>query len=305
MANIIIEGKNLVKRYGTKPVLANVNIEVFEGECFGLLGPNGAGKTSLLRMIYGSSSITSGDLFVFGLNVRKKAKEIKAKLGVVPQFDGLDPDFTVQDNLLVFSRYYNMDKKKADSRVRELLQLMHLYDHANDHVDILSGGMQRRLAIARALLHDPSLLILDEPTTGLDPQARHWLWSQFEIMKQLNKTFLLTTHYMDEAFRLCDRIALVDHGKILDVDTPEKLITRHVGEEVVEFSCNEVDLNYHILRLGSKCEHQVLPGKLRLFIRSSQETQNIVGQITSDNLLMRKASLDDVFLKLAGYELRD
>lgn len=305
MSHVVIESRNLVKKYGSRKVVDRINFEVYQGECFGLLGPNGAGKTTLLRMICGSCKPTSGDLFVLGLDILKHAKQIKSRMGVVPQSDGLDPDFSVLDNLMVFSKYYGIPSNVAKERATELLRDMHLYDYATQHVNTLSGGLKRRLALCRSLIHRPELMILDEPTTGLDPQVRYYIWSQFEDMKEKGKTIFITTHYMEEASHLCDRIAIMDEGHLLDIGTPRELISTHIGDDVVEFTCNEVDLNYHLNRFGNQYAYQILHNKLRLFLRAHQEPNELLKHILSENIIIRKPTLDDVFLKISGRDLRE
>lgn len=302
--SVVIEARNLVKEYDRKAVVDGLNIQINEGECFGILGPNGAGKTSTMRMMYCSSPVTSGELFVLGLNVKTNARKIKARIGVVPQEDGLDPDFSVLDNLLIFSRYFNIPQRRARTQARELLRFMHLEEYDGRQVETLSGGMKRRLTIARALLSDPQILFLDEPTTGLDPQARFWIWEAMADLKRQGKSLVLTTHYMEEAERICDRIVLIDKGKVLCEGSPAELIHQHIGNEVVEFRLKLDEMEYYLRRIKEKFEYQIMNNRVRIFVKSGQDSRRAIDSIDSDNILVRKASLDDVFLRLAGYELR-
>lgn len=302
--SIIIEARNLVKTYDNKNVVDGLDLTINQGECFGILGPNGAGKTSTMRMMYCSSPVTSGELFVLGLNVKTNARNIKMKIGVVPQDDGLDPDFSVLDNLLVYARYHNIPQKRARTQARELLRFMHLEEYDGRQVETLSGGMRRRLTIARALLNEPQVLFLDEPTTGLDPQARFWIWESMADLKRDGKTLVLTTHYMEEAERICDRIVLIDKGKILCEGRPADLINEYIGDEVVEFRLKQDEIDYYIKRIKEKFQYQIMNNRVRIFVKTAQEGRRALEQIESDNILVRKASLDDVFLRLAGYELR-
>lgn len=231
-----VVAQNLVKDYDGVPAVKNLSFDIELGECFGILGPNGAGKSTTMRMIYGHTLPKTGDLFVLGLNTKTDIKQIRSKIGVVPQDDGLDVDFNSFENLKIFASYHKIPSDVAQARANHLLSEMKLADHKYRHVETLSGGMKRRLVIARSLINQPDLLVLDEPTTGLDPQARLWIWNYFENLKAQKQTMILTTHYMEEAERLCDRIAIIDQGQILDCDTPAKLIEKHIGTEVVEIA---------------------------------------------------------------------
>ena len=215
MPPALIEARGLVKRFGDFVAVDNTSFEIREGECFGVLGPNGAGKTTTIRMITATSPITDGELRVAGLDVRTDPRKVKGVLGVVPQDDNLDPDLFVRQNLEVYARYFGLDRETVRQRIDEALELFQLDDRAKSNVDDLSGGMKRRLTIARALVNDPRVLILDEPTTGLDPQARHLVWQQLRLLKNRGVTMLLTTHYMEEATHLCDRLVIMHRGKIL------------------------------------------------------------------------------------------
>jgi lipooligosaccharide transport system ATP-binding protein len=230
----IIRARGLTKRFGDLVAVDGIDFSVAEGECFGLLGPNGAGKTSTIRMITCVSPLTAGELSVDGMSVTEKPREIKAVLGVVPQEENLDPDLTVWQNLVVYSRYFDIPKAEAHKRAQEVLDLFQLAERRTEIVDNLSGGMKRRLIIARALINQPRILVLDEPTTGLDPQARHLVWQKLRLLKAQGITMLLTTHYMEEAAHLCDRLVVTHLGRILAEGTPAELIDRHVGRQVLE-----------------------------------------------------------------------
>ena len=301
-----IEMKDLVKTYEDRRVVDGINLEIRRGECFGLLGPNGAGKSTTMKMMYCSALVTSGELYVLGLNVKKHYKEIKSRIGVVPQEDGLDPDFSVLENLLVYSSYHNIPQSEAYNRAIGLLRLMKLEEAADRSVETLSGGMKRRLVIARGLMNQPDLLFLDEPTTGLDPQARIWIWDLFKQLKSDNSTIVLTTHYMEEAEVICDRVAIMDNGKILTVGRPKELIREHIGKEVVEFETNPVDLNYYLGRLrDAGYGYQVIKSTVHILVKENQEGRDAISLIASPKIYLRKPTLNDVFLKLAGHQLRD
>lgn len=303
---IAIEMKELTKRYDEKIAVDGVSLEIQKGECFGLLGPNGAGKSTTMKMMYCSALVTSGELYILGLNVKKNFREIKNRIGVVPQEDGLDPDFSVLENLLVYASYYNIPGAEAESRAHALMRLMKLEEYQDRSIETLSGGMRRRLAIARGMINNPELLFLDEPTTGLDPQARVWLWDFFRQMKLEKSTLVLTTHYMEEAETICDRVAIMDEGKILTVGTPRDLIAEQIGKEVVEFETNPVDLNYYLGRLREAgYAYQVIKNTVQVLIKEHQEGRHAISLFASPKISLRKPTLNDVFLKLAGHELRD
>lgn len=304
--NVAIEIKDLTKKYDDKIAVDRVNLEIYKGECFGLLGPNGAGKSTMMKMMYCSALVTTGELYVLGLNVKKNFREIKSRIGVVPQEDGLDPDFTVLENLLVYASYNNISKEEAELRSHALLRLMKLEEYSDRPVETLSGGMKRRLAIARGLLNHPELVFLDEPTTGLDPQARIWVWDFFKQMKAEKHTLILTTHYMEEAERMCDRVAIIDNGRILTIGKPQDLIRELIGKEVVEFDTNPIDLNYYLGRLRAEgFSYQVIKDTVSVLVKENQEGRRVMDLIASNKIFIRKPTLNDVFLKLAGHLLRD
>ena len=298
-----IEARNLTKSYEDFIAVKGLDFRIGENECFGILGPNGAGKSTTLKMLYGTSPVSGGELFVLGMNARKNIKKIKREIGVVSQEDGLDFDFSVLDNLLVYSRYFGIPGKKALKKAKELLRLMHLDGYSDQSVETLSGGMKRRLAIARALLTEPKVLFLDEPTTGLDPQSRLWIWDLLLSLKRKGVTLVLTTHYMEEAEYLCDRLIILDKGRILCEGTPKELISSNVGNEVVEFHVEMPDIDYHLDKIRDRFEYQIFNNRIRLFIPNSVQAKDIMSSVSSDNIIVRRASLDDVFLKVAGYDL--
>jgi len=224
----------LRKSYDEREVVAGIDIEVRGGECYGLLGPNGAGKTTTLKLCLGLSEPDSGEITMLGLPVPARAREARARVGIVPQVDNLDPDFTVRENLLVYGRYFGLSRAEIDARIPDLLEFAGLAARAESRIQALSGGMKRRLTLARALVNDPDLIFLDEPTTGLDPQARHLIWSRLRQLLNQGKTIFLTTHFMDEAERLCHRLAIMDHGRIIAEGAPRALIERHIEPQVVE-----------------------------------------------------------------------
>jgi lipooligosaccharide transport system ATP-binding protein len=301
----VIEVRNLVKKYVDKPVVQGVSLEIQHGECFGLLGPNGAGKSTMMRILYCVSPMTAGEVFVLGLNVRDQERVIKSRIGIVPQEDGLDPDFTAYDNLYLYSLYHSVPTAKARLKIEKLMEAMKLEEHRDFRVDQLSGGLRRRLTIARALINDPQVLFLDEPTTGLDPNARLWIWDTLAGMKREGRTLVLTTHYMEEAEQLCDRVAIMDNGRILAVGSPQELISEHIGHEVVEFMYDPKEHDYLTKRLEPHYEFQTLNNRMRLFLQSNQNARETLDLFPNKNILIRPASLGDVFLKLAGYDLRD
>lgn len=302
----VVEVKEAIKTYGDRRVVDGLSLEIRKGECFGLLGPNGAGKTTTMKMMYGSALLSGGEMFVLGLNVKQHIREIKSRVGVVPQEDGLDTDFTVLENLLVYARYHEMKADIAYSRAQELLRWVRLEDYADREVDTLSGGLKRRLAIARSLLHHPELVFLDEPTTGLDPQARIWIWDFFRELKRQNYSVILTTHYMEEAEQMCDRIAIIDHGKVLAVGTPADLIREHIGHEIVDFESKAEDLNYYLGRLkAANLAYQVNRDVVSVLLTEGQDSKKVLDLVASKRITIRKPSLNDVFLRLSGHQLRD
>lgn len=300
----IIEVENLRKSYGQAVAVDGISFTVQAGECFGLLGPNGAGKTTTIRMIYGFTPRESGRLRLFGTDCDGAWRSLKAKIGVCQQEDNLDPDLTVRQNLETFAAYFDIPSHLVNERVMSLLQFtaLEVREHAN--VMELSGGLKRRLVLARALLNEPQLLILDEPTSGLDPQSRHQLWSRLDDLKQRGLTTLLTTHYMDEAQRLCDRLIIMDQGKILVEGKPLDLIRDHVGKSVIEVVAPCADLRQALKDKGVAYED--LGQRLIIY---SNDGENLYRALLSDHCregcMLRPATLEDVFLRLTGRDLRE
>lgn len=302
----VIVARDLVKRYGEFAAVDGISFEVAPGESFGLLGPNGAGKSTTMRMVGAVSTRTAGDLSILGLDPDAFGPEIRSQLGVVPQADNLDTELRVRENLLVYGRYFGLPAKLVATRADELLAFAQLEDKGKAKVDSLSGGMKRRLTIARALINDPRVLLLDEPTTGLDPQARHILWDRLFRLKEQGTTLLLTTHYMDEAEQLCDRLVVVDKGSIMAEGTPAELIRRYSSREVLEVrfgSDRNTEVADRLTGVGDRIE--VLPD--RILIYSDNGEAELV-RITEAGLhpltsLVRRSSLEDVFLRLTGRTL--
>ncbi|MEM2882624.1 MAG: ABC transporter ATP-binding protein [Candidatus Bathyarchaeia archaeon] len=299
----IISAIGLTKIYNGVLAVDGIDFEINRGECFGFLGPNGAGKTTTMKMIQCAIPKTSGRLFVNGMDVEERPREIKRILGVVPQENNLDPDFTVLKNLTVYARYYDIPRAEAERRALELLGFVQLYEKRDSAVDKLSGGMKRRLMLARALINDPEILIMDEPTTGLDPQARHAIWERIRALKREGATVVLTTHYMEEASQLCDRLVIMDLGKIIAEGSPGELIERHVGPEVVEVDSRPEVLGY-VSREGEGYEE--FGGRVHIFARDPKVlASKLMGICDLENIAIRRATLEDVFLKLTGKALRD
>ena len=300
----IIRASALVKNYGDLVAVDGIDFRVEKGECFGFLGPNGAGKTTTLRMVTCVSPVTSGALTVTGLDVRTSSRSIKAKLGVVSQADSLDPDLSVVQNLLAFSRYFDLPGDVARGRSLQALDLFQLRDKADRKPDELSGGMRRRLLIARALLHEPEVLVLDEPTTGLDPQTRLLVWDKLTSLKSEGITMLLTTHYMEEAAYLCDRLVVIDHGRVLVEGTPGDLIREEVGGEVVEVRVSLGEKSSILERLGGVGARVEDRGE-SLVVYGSANGALEAGSLDGLEVTSRPANLEDVFLRLTGRGLRD
>ncbi len=302
--SIVITAKGLCKSYGDLVAVGGIDFAIRAGECFGFLGPNGAGKTSTVKMIHCFAPITSGSLTVFGIDVKEDPRSIKARIGVCQQEDNLDPDFSVAKNLTVFARYFGIPAPEAARRAQELLEFMGLWERRNDGIRQLSGGLKRRLVIARALINRPDLLILDEPTTGLDPQSRHQVWDRVRTLRKQGKTILLTTHYMDEAQTLCDRLVIMDHGKILVEGPPTELVRRGVGKEVVEVWGAPPGLADHARQSGWTFENDT--DQVLIYTDHGEAIfREIAGRFPAERCTVRTAGLEDLFLKLTGRELRE
>ena len=304
-SEILIKARGLTKKYDQFMAVDHIDFEVYKGECVGFLGPNGAGKTTTVRMIYCFLPSTEGELTVAGMNVSTQARQIKSMVGVSPQEDNLDPDFTVIKNLQVYARYFDIPKEEATKRALELLKFFQLEEKQDVSIYQLSGGMKRRLIMARALINEPRILLLDEPTTGLDPQGRHIVWDEIRSLRKQGVTIILTTHYMDEAAALCDRVLIIDNGKIIETGVPQKLIKKHVGEDVLEVSYDEAVLK--TLKKELPDAHiEVFGDQIRVFINQPHGVfERIVKKFPDIDLTIRNANLEDVFLKLTGRKLRE
>ncbi len=304
----LIHARGLTKQFARLIAVDAIDFDVHSGEAFGFLGPNGAGKTSTMRMIGCASPPTGGELSVIGMNPRTQAGKIKARLGVVPQQDNLDTEITVRENLLMYARYFDISSGIARQRADTLLQFVQLSERANDQVETLSGGMKRRLTIARALINEPDIILLDEPTTGLDPQARHVIWERLYQLKRRGATLLLTTHYMDEAEQLCDRLVVMDKAKIVAEGSPRELIARYSTPEVLELRFREetrAQLDGKLDGVADRME--VLPDRTLLYTSNGERALNQINArgIPIESALVRRSTMEDVFLRLTGRALAE
>jgi lipooligosaccharide transport system ATP-binding protein len=304
----LIHARGLVKRFGDFTAVDGIDVDVRRGEAFGFLGPNGAGKSSTMRMIGCVSPPSGGVLEILGLDPRRDGPRIRARLGVCPQLDNLDIELTVRENLTTYARFFGIPRRVARARADELLDFVQLRERADSKVEPLSGGMKRRLTIARALVNEPEIVLLDEPTTGLDPQARHLVWERLFRLKQQGVTLVLTTHYMDEAEQLCDRLVVMDGGRIAAEGSPRDLIERYSTREVVELRFNAESQEAYaekLAGLGSRLE--VLPDRILLYVDDGdQAAAEVQGRsLNPASVLVRRSSLEDVFLHLTGRTLVD
>ena len=294
----------LRKSYEGREVVAGIDFELAPGECFGLLGPNGAGKTTTLRLVLGLTQPDSGRITLLDQDVATHAREARSRVGVVPQLDNLDPDFTVRENLRVYGRYFGMTRSAVEQRIPELLDYAELTTRADARIQTLSGGMKRRLTLARALINDPDLLFLDEPTTGLDPQARHVIWERLRQLMLRGKTLLLTTHFMDEAERLCDRLLVLDHGRKIAEGTPRGLIAEHLESDVVEVygegSTRSAKAHGHFAQRVETSGETVF-----FYLREPKPLLDALAADPGIRYLHRPANLEDLFLKMTGRQIRD
>jgi lipooligosaccharide transport system ATP-binding protein len=302
-----LEARGLKKSYSGFEAVKGVDFKVFGGECFGFLGPNGAGKTTTMKMIYGAVIPTGGELAVAGLDVYHHEREIKRRIGVVPQENNLDDELKVEENLLIYGRYYDLPSKLVLRRAEELLDFMQLSEKAEATVEQLSGGMKRRLLIARALLNDPEIVVLDEPTTGLDPQARHLVWDRLRELTNEGKTLILTTHYMEEAARLCDRLVIMEGGLIIAEGTPWALVEEHVSPQVLEFRTDHKSLEELVPILEAASDAVERTGEESILAYTDDADallERVRGSGTEiENTVYRQAGLEDVFLRLTGRRL--
>ncbi len=304
-SSVFFEARNLVKRYGDTEVVRDLSFSIAPGECLGVIGPNGAGKTTTIRMCLGLTAPDSGSIHALGLEMPRDALAIKQQLGVVTQLDTLDPDFSCAENLLVYGRYFGMKDKAIKARIPELLEFASLTSKAKAKPGELSGGMKRRLSLARALVNNPRLLLLDEPTTGLDPQARHLMWERLQLLLQQGKSILLTTHFMDEAERLCSRLLVLDHGKKIAEGAPRDLIAQHLEPDVVEvYGHGAMGLvDSPLAALAARVE--VSGETVFFYTHNARDLIEALGAHPQLRTLHRPANLEDLFLKLTGRQIRE
>ena len=306
MSEIVIKAVGLYKDYSGFQAVKGIDFEVRKAECFGILGPNGAGKTTTMNMVQGRSPLSGGELRVFGMDIGKNPRRIKARMGVVPQENNLDPDLSVIENLCVYARYFDIPKKPALSKAENLLEFISLLEKKDEKITSLSGGMKRRLLLARALVNDPELIILDEPTTGLDPQARHLVWQKLRGLKKAGRTLALTTHNMAEAAQLCDRLVIMDNGKILDEGSPRELLKRHVRGSVFEFTIGTEGTDDLLACLNTiNYETETSGDTIFIYTDDAESVLREISSFTRVGFVHRQATLEDVFLKLTGRELRE
>jgi lipooligosaccharide transport system ATP-binding protein len=302
----MIHARGLLKRFGELVAVDGIDLDVRRGEAFGFLGPNGAGKSSTMRMIGCVSPVSGGTLRILGLDPQTDGPGIRARLGVVQQHDTLDMELTVRENVLIYGRYFGLSRRELKPKIDELLDFVQLTERAGDKVEPLSGGMKRRLTIARSLVNDPELLLLDEPTTGLDPQARHVVWDRLFRLKQRGVTLVLTTHYMDEAEQLCDRLVVMDHGRIVAEGSPRQLIDEYSTREVVEvrFEADRAEKGA-LAGLGERVEE--LPDRILVYTDDGDSTAAAIAELglPPHSTLIRRSTLEDVFLHLTGRTLVD
>lgn len=304
-SEVLIKARGLTKKFGDFTAVDHIDFDVCKAECVGFLGPNGAGKTTTVRMIYCFLPLTEGELSVAGLNVSTQSREIKNLVGVAPQEDNLDPDFTVMKNLLVYARYFDLPKEEAAKRAAEQLKFFQLQEKQNVQIGELSTGMKRRLIVARALLNEPQILLLDEPTTGLDPQARHLVWDEIRSLRKHSVTIIITTHYMDEAAELCDRIFIMDNGKIIEQGKPSELVKKHVGDDVLEFDMDKKLVESLKAELPDAA-FETFGERVNVFTSQAHGVfERFLETHPATNVTIRNANLEDVFLKLTGRKLKE
>ena len=308
MSNPLISARALTKKFGEFIAVDGIDFEVRPGEAFGFLGPNGAGKTSTMRMIGAVSPITSGELTVLGLDPTTQGPQLRSRLGVVPQENNLDEELTVFDNLMMYGRYFDMSRSVIRDRIAELLEFVQLTDKRDAKISALSGGMKRRVIIARGLINEPDMFILDEPTTGLDPQARHVLWDRLYRLKQQGVTLIITTHYMDEAEQLCDRLVVMDKGKIVAEGSPTSLIAQHTPRDVVElrFPVGVLEtVEDRVVALSDRTE--ILADRALVYTDDADKMIAVIAEsaLEPETVLARRSTLEDVFLRLTGRTLVD
>jgi len=301
--------RELRKTYSGRIAVDGIDFEVRPGICFGFLGPNGAGKTTTMKMIYGLVAVGGGELRVLGLDAKRERREIKSRIGVVPQETNLDGDLTIRENLIFQARYFGVESQRAAERADRLLEFALLADRAGERIQALSGGMKRRLLVARALVNEPELIVLDEPTTGLDPQARLAVWRALDRLRRQGVTLLLTTHYMEEAARLCDRLLIMDDGRIVTEGEPRRLVDQHVGREILELELGDGCDGEALVQSidGRVSGHDLSDGRLTLFTQDAEELLHSLDheRFPTHSAYVRRATLEDVFLRLTGRTLRE
>lgn len=303
MKEPIVIAKDLQKNYGDLQAVKGIDFKIYPGQCFGILGPNGAGKTTTVAMLYCFLPVTGGRLEVLGMDVSVSLRQIKKRLGVVPQENNLDLELTVLENLIIYASYFDIKKRIAEERALELLSFFNLMEKKDVDVEQLSGGMKRRLALARGLINSPEMLILDEPTTGLDPEARHMIWQHLRLLKQQGLTIVLTTHYLEEASQLCDHLFIIDQGEIIERGSPKTLVEKHIGKYVLELEFPSEKHQFLLKELNEYINgYQLLGGTLYLYLEG--EDQSVANKLQHypfiSYQLLRPANLEDVFLKLTG-----
>lgn len=304
-ADVLIKARGLTKYYNHFMAVDHIDFEVYKGECLGFLGPNGAGKTTTIRMVYCFLPVSEGELTISGMSVKNQARQIKRLIGVSPQEDNLDPDFSVIKNLQVYASYFDIPKADATNRAIDLLKFFHLEEKRDAGIMQLSGGMKRRLIMARALINEPKILLLDEPTTGLDPQGRHIVWDEIHALKKQGVTIILSTHYMDEAAALCDRVLVIDNGKVIETGAPAELIRKYVGEDVLELDYDENIIATLKADLPD-AQVEVYGDQVRVFTNQPHGVfEHLLKRLPGKAMTIRNANLEDVFLKLTGRKLRE
>lgn len=302
-ASKAVSARQLSKYFGDTQVVKSIDFDVRAGSCFGILGPNGAGKTTTLRMLLGHTLPSGGELSVLGHAIPRERRTVRRRIGVVPQIDNLDPDFTVAENLYIYAKYFGIRREDVRAHIADILNLVMLSEREHSPIGALSGGMKRRLSIARALVNDPDLVVLDEPTTGLDPQVRHLIWSRLRELGRRGKTLLLTTHYMEEAERLCDELIVMDNGSIVAQGSPKELIQAYVEPHVIEVHGATAGLNAQIEAVGARIE--VVDETLYCYTDDAEALRLALRDIPDVNTMTRVANLEDVFLRLTGRDLRE
>jgi lipooligosaccharide transport system ATP-binding protein len=304
LMEVILEARNLTKVIEGHKAVEGLNFSVYRNECYGFLGPTGSGKTTILQLLSGGAFPSSGDYFVKGLNGRKNRSEIQRYLGVMPYHEVLDPQLSVIDNLISYAKFFGVEHKKALKKARDLIRFARLEESEGQPIVAIRGGLRRRLELCMALVNDPEVLILDEPSRGLEPIDARWIWGAIDKLKLSGMTTVIGTSQMAEAERLCDRLSLIEKGNMLLQGIPHELIAENIGKNVVEFKVDLADLDYHLKKIKEVYSYQVLNNRIRLFLKNQTEADRALHLVMSDDIKLRRASLDDVFIKIAGYDIR-